>query len=63
MIVQETFHYMEQDGQLLFRVSLGLLAFVTLVLFRGLRWVLLPVAVVGAAAVWTRALSNWPVSN
>ena len=56
MIVQETYHYMQHDGQLLFHVSLGLLAFVTLVLFRGLRWVVLPVAVVMAATIWTRAL-------
>ncbi len=56
VIVQETYHFMEHDGQLLFRVSLGLLSFVTLILFRGLRWTLLPVAIVVAAIVWTRAL-------
>ena len=55
MLVHDTFEYIEQDGWLLFRVALGLLAGVVLLLFRGVRWVVLPVMVVVASIVWSRA--------
>lgn len=54
--VHDMFQYAESDGQMLFLVSLGLLGVVILLLFRSLRWMLLPLAVVVAAIIWTRAI-------
>ncbi|MGC1276062.1 MAG: MMPL family transporter, partial [Planctomycetaceae bacterium] len=53
--VHDAFSYVEEDGRTLFVFSLALLAAVLLVLFRRARWVLLPLAVTGAAVLWTRA--------
>jgi len=50
------FRYVEEDGQTLFLWSLVLLGTVILLLFRSLRWMLLPLLVVAAALVWTDAL-------
>ena len=50
------FRYVEEDGRKLFWWSLGLLAAVILVLFRSIRWVLVPLAVVVVAILWTEAL-------
>ncbi|NOX55422.1 MAG: MMPL family transporter [Planctomycetes bacterium] len=50
------FRYVEEDGRTLFWVSLAVLALVILVLFQSVRWVILPLAVVVAAIVWTEAL-------
>ena len=54
--VHDMFRYVEQDGRTLFWWSLVLLAAVILVLFRSLRWVVLPLAVVLTAILWTEAL-------
>jgi len=54
--VHDMFRYVEEDGRTLFWWSLGLLAAVILVLFRSLRWVVLPLAVVLTAILWTEAL-------
>ena len=54
--VHDMFRYVEQDGQTLFWWSLGLLAAVILVLFRSIRWVVLPLLVVVTAILWTEAL-------
>ena len=54
--VLEMFRYVEEDGRLLFAVSLGLLGVVLLMLLRSVRWVLLPVLIVIAAIAWTEAL-------
>jgi predicted RND superfamily exporter protein len=54
--VHDMFRYVEEDGRTLFWWSLGLLALVILVLFRNLRWVVLPLAVVLTAILWTEAL-------
>lgn len=56
ILVHDMFRYVSEDGRLLFRVSLGLLSLVILILFRRIRWVVLPVAVVLAAILWTRAI-------
>jgi len=56
VMLHDMFSYVEHDGNLQFQVSLGLLGLVTLILFRGVRWLLLPVLVVAGAMVWTRAL-------
>lgn len=54
--VFDAFEYVEDDGRTLFLFSILLLAFVLLILFRSIRWVLLPLAVTAAAVLWTRAL-------
>lgn len=54
--VHDMFRYVEEDGRTLFWWSLGLLAAVILVLFRSIRWVVLPLAVVLTAILWTEAL-------
>lgn len=54
--VHDMFRYVEEDGRLLFLVSLALLALVLMVLFRSLRWVLLPLLIVVITIRWTEAL-------
>lgn len=54
--VHDMFRYVEQDGRTLFWWSLGLLAAVILMLFRSVRWVVLPLLVVVTAILWTEAL-------
>jgi predicted RND superfamily exporter protein len=54
--VHDMFRYVQEDGKLLFTVSLGLLACVIIVFFRSVRWVILPLLVVLAAIVWTEAV-------
>ncbi len=53
--INDMFRYVEQDASLLFWVSLAALGTVILILFKSVRWVALPVLVVVAAVVWTRA--------
>ncbi|MEX2288501.1 MAG: MMPL family transporter [Planctomycetaceae bacterium] len=54
--VHDMFSIVEADGQKLFYWSLVLLAGVIIVLFRSIRWVLLPMAVVAASIIWTEAV-------
>ncbi len=54
--VYDMFQYVEQDGRMLFGVSLVVLALVIGLLFRRIRWVLSALLVVLAAIIWTRAL-------
>ena len=63
--VDDMFRYVEDDGRTLFRVSLVLLAGVLLLLFRSVKWVLLPLLVVVSAILWTEAvlvLADVPLS-
>ncbi|MEQ8853254.1 MMPL family transporter [Gimesia sp.] len=53
--VYDMFRYVEEDGNVLFKVSLSLLAVVLLLLFRRLRWVALPLLVVICSIWWTEA--------
>ena len=53
--IHDMFQIVEEDADLLFGVSMALLSTVILVLFRQLRWVLLPVAVVIMTIKWTEA--------
>jgi len=55
VMVVDGFRYLEDDGRLLGLVSTALLMATIVVCFRSLRWVLVPMAVVGAALVWTKA--------
>lgn len=54
--VQDMFQFVQDDGSVLGWVSTGLLIVVILVLFRNLRWVILPILVVQATLLWTKAV-------
>ena len=54
--IHDMFRYVRQDGVRLGWTSTGLLVIVILVLFRSLRWVLLPILIVQATLVWTKAI-------
>ena len=54
--VHEMFRYVEQDGATLGWASSGLLLLVILILFRSLRWMVLPLVVVQVTLLWTKAL-------
>jgi uncharacterized protein len=54
--VHDMFRYVQEDGAILGWTSSLLLIGVILVLFRRIRWVILPVLVVQATLVWTKAI-------
>jgi predicted RND superfamily exporter protein len=54
--IHDMFRYVEEDGRVLFQFSLALLACVLFLLFRTLRWVVLPLVVVILTIRWTEAL-------
>lgn len=56
--VHDMFRFVEQDSALLGYASFGLLFIVILVLFRGFRWVALPIVVVQVSLLWTKGLLN-----
>ena len=54
--VNDMFRYVQDDGATLGWASLVLLVGVILLLFRSLRWVVLPVLIVQATLLWTKAI-------
>ena len=54
--VFDMFRLVEEDGQILFLVSLAILSTVLVAMFRSLRWVLAPVGLVLGSVVATRAI-------
>jgi hypothetical protein len=54
--VHDMFRYVEQDGSVLGWASSLLLMLIILIFFRSLRWVLLPMLVVHATLLWTKAI-------
>ena len=54
--IHDMFSYVEEDGHSLFLLSTALLSCVLLIIFRSLRWVILPLCVVFIAIVWTQAI-------
>ena len=54
--VHDMFRYVEEDGETLGWVSTLLLMSVIFCLFRSVRWMLLPLAVVQVALIWTKGL-------
>ncbi len=54
--VFDMFRLVEEDGQILFVVSLAILSTVLVAMFRSLRWVLAPVGLVLGSVVATRAI-------
>ncbi|MFG0333845.1 MAG: RND family transporter, partial [Maioricimonas sp. JB049] len=53
--VHDMFRHVEQDATTLGLASSGLLLLVILLLFRSIRWVVLPLLIVQVTLVWTRA--------
>lgn len=56
VMIVDGFRFLELDGRLLGAVSTGLLMLTIVACFRSVRWVLVPMAVVGATLVWTQAV-------
>lgn len=54
--VHDMFRYVEQDGRILGRASTVILLVVLFIMFRSLRWILLPIAVVQISLVYTKAI-------
>jgi hypothetical protein len=54
--IHDMFRYVQEDGQVLGWTSTALLIAVILLLFRSLRWVLLPILIVQATLLWTKAI-------
>jgi predicted RND superfamily exporter protein len=54
--IHDMFRYVEEDGHELFQFSIALLACVLFILFRTMRWVVLPIVVVVFTIRWTEAL-------
>lgn len=56
VMVVDGFRYVEHDGRLLGTTATALLMLSIVLCFRSLRWVVVPMAVVYSALVWTQAL-------
>jgi predicted RND superfamily exporter protein len=56
VLVDDVFRHLEEDGVTLGLASSLILMLVIAVLFRNLRWIVLPLAVVHVALIWTKAL-------
>lgn len=56
VLIEDVYRHLEEDGQRLGIASSLLLTLVIALLFRNLRWVLLPLVVVHGALFWTKAL-------
>lgn len=54
--IHDMFRYVEEDGRILFRFSLFMLAIVLFVMFRSVRWVVLPLLLVVLTIRWTEVL-------
>jgi uncharacterized protein len=55
VMVVDGFRFLEDDGRLLGAVSTVLLMLTIVICFRSLRWVVVPMAVVGSTLLWTQA--------
>ena len=54
--VHDMFRYVDEDNRVLSWASSGLLMLLILLLFRALRWVVLPLLVVHVTLIWTKAI-------
>lgn len=54
--IHDMFRYVEEDGAVLGWASTALLVLIILLIFRSLRWVVLPMLVVHATLLWTKAI-------
>ncbi|MCA9076616.1 MAG: MMPL family transporter [Planctomycetaceae bacterium] len=56
VMIHDMFRYVEQDGAILGIATSSLLILIILMLFRSLRWMVLPLLLVHAALLWTKAI-------
>jgi len=56
VLIEDVYGHLERDGRLLGIASSVVLALVIALLFRNVRWILLPLAVVHLTLVWTKSL-------
>jgi predicted RND superfamily exporter protein len=54
--VSEMFRYVQRDGKVLGIASTTLMVIAILIMFRRIRWVLLPIAIVWMTLIWTKAI-------
>jgi predicted RND superfamily exporter protein len=54
--VQDMFHYVDRDSRVLGLASTALMAMVILIMFRSIRWLVLPLLIVHATLLWTKAI-------
>jgi len=54
--IHDMFRYVDRDSTVLGFASTGLMVLVILVIFRSLRWVLLPLAIVHSTLLWTKGI-------
>jgi uncharacterized protein len=54
--VHEMFRYVERDGRVLGLASTALMVIAILMMFRRIRWVILPLAIVQMTLIWTKAI-------
>lgn len=54
--VSEMFRYVERDGRVLGIASSSLMVLAILLMFRKIRWVILPMAIVQMTLIWTKAI-------
>lgn len=54
--IQDMFRYVEEDGAVLGWASTALLVGIILLIFRSLRWVVLPMLIVHVTLIWTKAI-------
>lgn len=54
--IHDMFRYVDRDSRVLGVASTGLMVLVILVIFRSLRWVLLPLAIVHSTLLWTKGI-------
>jgi hypothetical protein len=59
VLVHQAVEYLDEDGYKFLYGTTGLLIIVIALLFRSLRWVAVPLAVVHATLIWTKAILNW----
>ncbi|QDT57325.1 MMPL family protein [Caulifigura coniformis] len=54
--VNEMFRYVERDGRVLGLASTTLMVLAILIMFRRIRWVILPIVIVQMTLIWTKAI-------
>lgn len=59
VLVHQAVKYLEDDGYKFLYGTTGLLILVLTILFRSIRWVAVPLIVVHATLIWTKAILSW----
>lgn len=56
VMINDVYAYLDEDAMILTRISVLTMLVVIFVLFRNVRWVLIPLAIVESTQIWTRTL-------